>query len=341
MSEYEEWQRTKRVDGEAFAALALRLAGIVVRTKPYPWPEHYDSWSDEAVQELVSKVYERKESSEKDKRLALKIFEKARDQGSLERLLLTTIENVLIDEAKATETGKLRRRLVNVLGKNARFVRVLEPEECWGLQGRPLNMWQGDRDTLVNAAMRVRGYEIRTWNTAGPTSAPNAAALREVSHGVLLEADAAVRAQELATVLRVRFVHIAPLNASSLTAWPAEAAPVTEDIDGPEDVIILEITADEIWATLTPTERMVVGHIGEDDPESWARSCSLRPKQAAAVEAALIAKLQTAVIGEERAEDLITELHVRSIEEALGPLELRRLLQTDPNDDSSRGEGHA
>ena len=340
MSEFEEWQRTKQVNAEASAALVLRLAGIVARTKTYPWPEHHDSWSDEAVQELASTVYERKDSSVKDKGLALKIFEKARDQGSLERLLLATIENVLIDEAKATETGKLRRRLVGVLGKDARFVHVPDPEECWAIKGRPLHMWQGDRDALVRAALRVRGYEIRSWNTAGPTAAPVATALREVSYGVLAEADAAVRAQELAAVLRVRFVYIAPLNAASLAALPAEAAPVTEDGDGPEDVVILEITADAIWETLSPTERMVVSHIGEGDPEVWARSCSLRPRQAAAVEAALIAKLQVAVIGEERAEDLIKELRGRSVEEGLGPTELRRLLMTDPND-SSGGEDHA
>lgn len=340
MNEYEEWQRNKQVNADAFAALVLRLAGIVARTKTYPWPKHYDSWSDEAVQELAGKVYERKDSSEKDKGLALKIFEKARDQGSLERLLLATIENVLIDEAKATETGKLRRRLVGVLGKDPRFVHVPEPEECWAIEGRPLQMWQGDRDSLVRAALRVRGYEIRSWNTAGPTAGPVATALREVSYGVLNEADAAVRAQELAAVLRVRFVYIAPLNAASLTALPAEAAPVIENVNGPEDVVILEITVDAIWETLTPTERMVVAHIGEGDPEEWARSCSLRPRQAAAVEAALVEKLRLAVIGEERGVDLIKELRGRSVEEGLGPTELRRLLMTDPND-SSRGEDHA
>jgi len=340
VNEFEEWQSTRQVNGDALAALVLCLAGIVVRTKTYPRPEHYDSWSNEAVQELASKVYERKESSKKDERLALKILQKARDQGSLERLLLTTIENVLIDEAKATETGRLRRRLVGVLGKDARFIHVPEPEECWALRGRPLNMWQGDRDVLIQAALRVLGYEIRSWNTAGPTAAPVAAALREVSYGVLTDADAAVRAQELALVLRVRFVYIAPLNASSLTALPAEAVPVTEEIDGPEDVVILDSTANAIWATLSPTERMVVAHVGEENPEEWARSCSLRPRQAAAVEAALIVKLQAAVIGEERAKDLIKELRGRSVEEGLGTTELRRLLMTDTNN-SSRSEGHA
>ncbi len=339
MSEYDDWQQAGKLNPDAFAALLLRLCGIVARTKTYPWPEHYDSWSDEAMQELANKVYERKDCGEEDKRLALKVFEKARDQGSLERLLLTTIENVLIDEAKATETGKLRRRLVSVLGKDARFVPVPEPEECWALEGRAQHIWQGDRDVLVQAALRVQGYEIRSWNTAGPTAAPVATALREVSHGVLTEADAAVRAQELALILRVRFVHIAPLNTASLSALHPDAAPVSEETDSPEDVVILDITADTIWATLTPTERMAVAHVGED-PDKWARSCSLRPRQAAAVEAALIAKLQAAVIGERRAEDLIRELRGRSVEEGLGPPELRRLLMTNPND-SSGGEGYA
>lgn len=339
MSEYDDWQQEGKLDPNAFAALLLRLCGIVARTKTYPWPEHYDSWSDEAVQELGNKVYARKDSKEEDKRLALKIFEKAKDQASLERLLLTTIENVLIDEAKATETGKLRRRLVSVLGTDDRFVHVSKPEECWALQGRPQHMWQGDRDGLLRAALRVRGYEIESWNRAGPTAAPVATALREVSHGVLTEADAAVRAQELAIILRFRFVHIAPLNAVSLTALHPEAIPVTEETDSPEDVVYLDIEVVKIWSKLSPTERMVVAHIGED-PKEWARSCSLRPRQAAAIEAVLIEKLQAAVIGKERGEDLIRELRGRSVEEGLGPPEIRRLLMTNPND-GSRGEGHA
>lgn len=333
MNEYDGWRSAGQLNLDTFAALLLRLSGQVARTKTYPWPEDHEGWTEAAVQQLANKVYERK----KGKVMGLKIFQKATGQPSLERLLLATIENVLIDEAKHTETGKLRRRLITVLGEDSRFARVTQPEECWALTGGPQAMWQGDRDVLVQAALKIQGYAVWTWNTAGPTPLPVKTALKEVSFGVLDEAKGAVRDQELALVLRTRFVHIAPLNASSLTALHADAAPLTGS-DDPADVVVLEINVDAIWETLSPTEQCVVAHIGEN-PAEWARSCSLRPRQAAAVEAALVEKLKAAVVGEERARELVLELRGRSIESGLGPPEISRLLMTDRNGDSG-GEGY-
>ena len=45
---------------------------------------------------------------------------KAHDDASLERLLLAAIKNWLVDQAKATEVGKLRRRLENLLCEGRR-----------------------------------------------------------------------------------------------------------------------------------------------------------------------------------------------------------------------------
>lgn len=334
MDEYDEWQRTGQLELESFGALLVRLSGQIARTKSYPHPEGHDQWTDTAVQELANNVYARK----KGKSLALKILEKARDQKSLELLLLTTIENVLIDEAKKTETGKLRRRLVGVLGKDGRFTRVTTPEDCWSLAGRPQEMWQGDREELVQAALSVRGHAIWSWNTAGPTPGPIATALRDVSFGVLDAAGGAVRDQELAALLRARFVHIAPLKAVSLTAIQPDAAPVNVNSDDPEDVVVLEMSVDDIWHTLSPTERLVIGYIG-GDPKDWARACGLRPRTAAVVADVVIEKLKVEVVGDDRADEIIRELRGRSIEEQLGPPEMRRLLMTDPKD-ASGGVSH-
>lgn len=71
VSEFEEWVANLSLSDDVFVALLRRLAGQVARTKPYPPPEGYDSWSDDAVHDLVNEVYARK-----GKQLGLKILER-------------------------------------------------------------------------------------------------------------------------------------------------------------------------------------------------------------------------------------------------------------------------
>jgi hypothetical protein len=331
VNEYEAWSSTLQLDGDVFVALLTKLAGQLARTSAYPWPDGYNSWTDDAVRELVNVVYERK-----GKQLALKILVKATSQPALERLLLAAIKNVLIDLAKETETGKLRRRLLTVLGDDARFVHLTSPDHCWALAGCPQGLWQGDRDELIRAAFAVRGFHIWTWNTAGPTAGPVSEALREVSAGVLERANGAVRDQELATVLRTRFIHIAPIDASPLRDEHREAAPTTAGSEDPEHAALLQITVNEIWSTLNSMEQAVIAHICEDEA-TWARKVSLRPREAAVVVARVKEKLRLAVVDDDQAEEVIRELRGRSIAAGFGPPELRRLLRVDP--EAGRGEG--
>lgn len=332
VSEFEEWVANLSLSDDVFVALLRRLAGQVVRTKSYPPPEGYDSWSDDAVHDLVNEVYARN-----GKQLGLKILERATSQASLERLLLATVENVLIDQAKATETGKLRRRLVTVLGADDRFVHLASPVESWGLSDGPQEPWQGDFDDLVEAALRIRGYEIRTWNTAGPTPGPVKQALLEVSAGVLRHANGAVPDQTLASVLRTRFVHIAPLNVGSLSAVPPDAVVVVDQSEAVEDNGVLQITAEHIWNSLTEQEQAVIAYVGQD-PTEWARIVSMRPAEAALVVARTVEKVRLAVVGDDQAVELVRELRGLSISAGLGPPELRRLLSVEPTDER-KGEG--
>jgi hypothetical protein len=80
---------------------------------------------------------------------------KAHDDASLERLLVMAMKNWLKDQAKATEVGKLRRRLESVLGKDPRFVAVKTGHDRWALAGQTSMVWQGDIDELHAAAHRV------------------------------------------------------------------------------------------------------------------------------------------------------------------------------------------
>lgn len=87
---------------------------------------------------------------------------------SFERLVLAAIENHLIDEAKKTERGKLRRRLDTLLSADERFVRAAGAGGAWALRAHAGVVWQGDRDDLLRAAFAVPGTIDRRVSAVRP-----------------------------------------------------------------------------------------------------------------------------------------------------------------------------
>lgn len=321
MDDYGAWASSGGLDDDAFVRLLIRLTGQVVRTKPFPPPPDYGAWTSEAVTDFATHVF-----CVKDGRvLALKLLEKADDQGSLERQLLTTIERVLIDEAKKTAAGRLRRRLPNVLRSDPRFVHVVSPEGCWALVEGPTQLWQGDRDDLLRAALAVRVPTIRSLNEAGPTPAAAQYSLREAAYGVLAAAGGAVRDQDLAVVLLARFPLIAPVEAPVDVDQPNDH-PSSDGRQGTESQALVSVTADEVWLMLTEQERAVLMYL-DQEPEAWARSVSMRPGEAAVVVERLKEKLRLAVVNDEQASAVVRSLIEMSTAAGMGPPELRRLLK--------------
>jgi hypothetical protein len=128
-----------------------------------PPPNGFSSWADgDAVDELICAMFV------DEPQLVVGCAVKAHDDASLERLLLAAIKNWLIDQAKATEVGKLRRRLQNLLGEDARFVSSKSGQVRWALTDNASTVWQGDIDRPCAAAHGVRGVQITRWNTSGP-----------------------------------------------------------------------------------------------------------------------------------------------------------------------------
>jgi len=98
-----------------------------------------------------------------------------------------------------------------VLTEDERFVHLTKPLEGWVLVDGPTTLWQGDLEELARAARTVLGVRIERRNTAGRTPQPVKVALQAVSAVVLRRANGSVRDQDLANLLRGRFVYIAPL----------------------------------------------------------------------------------------------------------------------------------
>jgi hypothetical protein len=107
VSAYEELDATGMVGDQAMALLR-RLGAQYTRTHSFPPPQGHDRWTDDAVGPAF----------------VLACLIGASDDASLERQLFAVIGNHLIDQAKKTERGNLRRRLDGLLTGDPRFTRV-------------------------------------------------------------------------------------------------------------------------------------------------------------------------------------------------------------------------
>jgi hypothetical protein len=307
VSEFEEWRAELALDPVALEKTLRRLVWQKTDETSFPPGENYTTWSREAVDDFVIDLFKAK-----GKDILLTLLEAATSKGHFERAVLLAVERHLIDQAKKTPTGKLRRRLVTLLGQDTRFVHTKKPPpERWSLAGQPTELWQGDIQDLHRVADRVTGVAVTTWNEAGPTAAPVRHALVTVAEAVISGAGRAVRAQDLAQLLRERFVLIAPLKAYSLDLVGTEHEPEAPPLTGPEDAVLVKDAVDRVWSTLDDKEQRVLPYMHEP-ARFWCKTLGLRRKVAELLVERVKEKVFLAVPRDEHTEATITMLRERS-----------------------------
>ena len=146
------------------------------------------------------------------------------------------IRNFLIDRARGTPLGRIRRKLEeDMLGQYPEFLQVPPGEEGagrWYLAGQPSYPYGGDFTPLIEAAYAAPGVKAVRWS--GPRRPPltSDASLRAIVAAVLTAASGSLEVAQLVHVVTQRF--------------PAAAEP--------EDVTIDDDTFDR------------VARVGSDDP---------------------------------------------------------------------------
>lgn len=299
MREYERWL----LDGDVETALRLlrRIAGQAARTSTFPPLEGYDRWSDDAVDELLVQMIEKKGGVA----FLLDALASVDNQGSAERYMLRAVQNFLKDLAKATEHGKLRARLETLLGSDARFEAVSAPDRGWRLADGPQDWWQGDIAVLHRAALQVRGVFIPSWNTSGPTPRPAREALATVAEAVLTEAAGIVRAEDVARVLLERFRHeIAPQTAESASL--ADVDEQTARADQEPEHALAGISAEQLWIRFSAEQRAIVPYLTA--PEDAPAALGIGRKEATARRNQVIEIVRLVTVDDPRAETVVTAL---------------------------------
>ena len=264
MSAHDELVGTGLVGPETIDLL-IKLVGQTSRTGTFPPPLGHPGWSDQAVIDYVGSIL----GAPRGSGMTVSCAIQATDQQSLERLLLTSIRRFMIDEAKATPVGKLRRRLRTLLGKDERFVganQLLAGDEAWTVPANGENVWAEDIDELNRLTASVAVAPIDRLNVSGPTPAAAKNSLLTMAHEALSRAAGAIRAQLLARFLYRRFNLDAALPT---TVVRVDHHGTTLTLDPLDDVSTL---ARRIYEDLSADEIAILS-----DPEAAGRPSQAHP----------------------------------------------------------------
>ena len=224
----EEVQTLGRLDE---ACVKLLCALMAEETRRFAVLRPPGGWDRDEVEGLVSEFFIKKGQS-----LTAELVTIGVTPEVVGKMMRRWIRNFLIDRARGTPLGRIRRKLEeDMLGQYPEFLQVPPGEEGagrWYLAGQPSYPYGGDFTPLIEAAYAVPGVKAVRWS--GPRRPPltSDASLRAIVAAVLTAAGGSLEVAQLVHVVAQRF--------------PAAAEP--------EDVTIGDDTFDRVT------------RMGNDDP---------------------------------------------------------------------------
>jgi hypothetical protein len=257
--------------------LVIRLVWQVVRQSSFPPPGDHDSWTETAVMDQAVDLYLHKGA-------AIVAEAKAAaggDQGHLERRLLKTIRNYMIDVAKSTPVGLMRNRLATMLLRHPDYVRLDDagnPLDGWASAGSPGahgELWQGDEDAIHAAAARTPVPPGVKFNRSGPPPPVTKQALLDVITAIFTAAGGCyLPDQILARVIARRFDEFLDPDKRDVSDTTSPTAPAHLAVYGPADPtaedqfdrVAAADAADWIWVEFSAEERSIYPFL--DIPET-------------------------------------------------------------------------
>lgn len=255
-------------DEDDEVALVVRLTWQVVRKNSFPPPGAHASWTTDAIIDQVADLYLAKGA-------AIVAEAKAAaggDQSHLERRLLKTIRNYMIDLAKSTPIGLMRNRLATMLLRHPDYVRLegdgyaipgWAPVGSRGAAGAP---WQGEEEVLLAAAANTKVASGIVFNKSGPPPSATKEALLQVIAAVFAASDGCyLTDQTLARLIAHRFDEFLNPDGRDAAAYTTPADPSTISDLSPADLAADESlesvdaagVADWLWIEFTREERIV------------------------------------------------------------------------------------
>jgi hypothetical protein len=197
----EEVQTLGRLDE---AGVKLLCALMAEETHRFVVLRPPSGWARDEIESLVSEFFVKKGQS-----LTADLVTIGVTPEVVGKVTRRWIHNFLIDRARRTPLGRIRRKLEeDILGQHPEFLQVPPGEEGagrWYLAGQPSYPYGGDFTPLIEAAYAVPGVKAVRWS--GPRRPPltSDASLRAIVAAVLTAAGSSLEIAQLVHVVAQRF----------------------------------------------------------------------------------------------------------------------------------------
>ncbi len=297
--------------GDDLAPLLYTTMRAVARARNFPAPDGHGAWTPDAVFEASHDFL----VSTNAKRRLTELAVLAHDDDELARLLQTACLNFLRERSRATATGKLIRRLKDILRADTAFAEVPPGRPGAGnvvlAAATTAEPSAARHDDLVRAAWTVEDVAIVRWSPTTRRQPPlsDRDSLARVAAAVLDRAGGSLPWADLATAVGARF----GLNPSGVPAVTA-----VDDVDGLADEtdpagdvestreMFVGVAADAVLAQLTAFERLVLAHL--DEPvRAVASAVGVAPSTAATAVGRVKRALRVLLADESAADEIAVE----------------------------------
>jgi hypothetical protein len=226
-------------------------------------------WQDADLEDLCGGFL-----ADRIQQVTVMLLAQAGDEESMGRLLRKSIRYWLIDQARKTAVGALRRSLEKVLAAEDAFEEVPAGEAGggrWRLAGTSVRPWSGSTEDLVDVARAVPNVKIPKWSSTtrrGPVA--DRRSIVAVAGAVLDAAGGSLEVAQLVAVFVARFPVVLDPAVCSLpddldsNIGLDEALTPEQQLVAVDDEVDAAVTAAEVAGMLAPWERQIVPHL--DNP---------------------------------------------------------------------------
>ena len=268
MSEFEELR-----DGGCLGRQCLTLIDKLIReeVRRFPALTPVGGWKPVDREDMLGKFL-----GDRLEKVTAKLLALATDDASVGRLLRKSIRNWLVDKARETDLGALRRVLETALSVDEAFERVPDGTVGagrWRLVGNSGQPWAGRTEDLVGAARAVPNVRIPKWSSSTRRRPiASRASIVAVARAVLAAAEGSLEIGQLVHVFVTRFPVVLDPAVVPLSDLPEivigreNGQTPEEDVIAAEDELDAVVTAKEVVGMLSPEERGLVPHL--DNPQA-------------------------------------------------------------------------
>jgi hypothetical protein len=260
ISAYVELQRRRHLD-----KLGVALVSRIVREQLKDFPGLRERDPEDVVHDFfVARITA----------LTAMLLAQATNDDSYAKLTRRTAKNWIIDQARATGTGPLRRSIEKVLNQAPEFEQVpagLEGAGRWRIGNNVGPPWAGDPDELLAVAWAVPNVRVPRW-TKGTRRPPVAdrSAMVAILYAVLQQAGGSVEIAQLVHVFARRFAAALDPKEVSLPDHENEedadddgtvGTEVASEEPDPGELVIAEFVAADVRAAAAE----IVGRLSDQE----------------------------------------------------------------------------